>query len=129
MRLNEEIVIDNEKTFGEVKFIGAVGEVMKRVDGETTGDITSRRYNLKSSNQERVVTVYVPVAVGEKNFPPNTVVELVNPSINIIPNVQFSGVQLNWLVNVDDIKPKNVSTRDSAPKQPEKPQEHNGDKK
>ena len=58
MRLANGIVLDNEKTFGVLKFSALRHEVrVENEDGTTSDEIKRRTYDLKCSVQERMIQV------------------------------------------------------------------------
>lgn len=80
MRLANGIVLDNEKTFGVLKFSALRHEVrVENEDGTTSEEIKRRTYDLKCSVQERMIQVSISADVPVKDFPYNAEVELVNP--------------------------------------------------
>jgi len=104
MRLAEGIVVDNEKTFGTLKFSALRREVFERTnDGEITDQVKERTYDLKSSGQERMIQVSVPAAVELKEFNYNEEVRLVEPVIDTVANANFRGADVDWYIKCADI--------------------------
>lgn len=104
MRLAEGIVVDNEKTFGTLKFSALRREVFERTnDGEITDQVKERTYDLKSSGQERMIQVSVPAAVELKEFSYNEEVRLVEPVIDTVANANFRGADVDWYIKCADI--------------------------
>lgn len=104
MRLAEGIVVDNEKTFGTLKFSALRREVFERAnDGEITDQVKERTYDLKSSGQERMIQVSVPAAVELKEFNYNEEVRLVEPVIDTVANANFRGADVDWYIKCADI--------------------------
>lgn len=104
MRLAEGIVLNQEKTFGEMKFSALRREVYGRDEnGESNGVVERRVYDLKSKVQEQMIQVSVPAEVALKEFPYNAVVELVNPEINSIANARGRNADTNWYLVAEDI--------------------------
>ena len=61
MRLKEGIVVDEVKTFGNLKFSGLRREVYERdEEGNSTGVLIKRTYDLKSEAQGRMIQVSLP---------------------------------------------------------------------
>lgn len=104
MRLAEGIVVDNEKTFGTLKFSALRREVFERTnDGEITDQVKERTYDLKSSGQERMIQVSVPAAVELKEFNYNEEVHLVEPVIDTVANANFRGADVDWYIKCADL--------------------------
>lgn len=104
MRLAEGIVLNQEKTFGEMKFSALRREVYGRDEnGESNGIVEKRVYDLKSKVQEQMIQVSIPAEVDLKEFPYNAVVELVEPKINSIANVRGRNADTSWYLTAEDI--------------------------
>lgn len=107
MRLAEGIVLNQELTFGELKYSALRRESFgKDEDGNSNGVVERRVYDLKSRTQEQMIQVSVPASVAAKDFPYNTVVELVNPKISTIANARGRNADANWYLTADDIVKK-----------------------
>ena len=111
MRLANGIVLDNEKTFGVLKFSALRHEVrVENEDGTTSEEIKRRTYDLKCSVQERMIQVSISADVPVKDFPYNAEVELVNPVADTVANANFRGTTIDWYIKADDIVLKNKKT-------------------
>ena len=127
MRLANGIVLDNEKTFGVLKFSALRHEVrVENEDGTTSDEIKRRTYDLKCSVQERMIQVTIPADVSVKDYPYNVEVELINPVADTVANANFRGTMVDWYIKADDIVLKNKgdqagNTQNHAPQgQPKK---------
>ena len=108
MRLANGIVLDNEKTFGVLKFSALRHEVRaENEDGTTSEEIKRRTYDLKCSVQERMIQVSIPADVPVKDFPYNEEVKLINPVADTVANANFRGTTVDWYIKADDIVLKN----------------------
>lgn len=104
MRLAEGIVVDNKKTFGNLKFSALRREVFERgADGEVTEVVKERTYDLKSSGQQQMIQVSVPSTVSLKEFSYNEEVVLVDPVIDTVANANFRGADVDWYIKCADI--------------------------
>lgn len=104
MRLAEGIVVDNQKTFGTLKFSALRREVFERgEDGEVTEQVKERTYDLKSSGQKQMIQVSVPATVPLKEFAYNEEVLLVDPIIDTVANATFRGADVDWYIKCADI--------------------------
>lgn len=80
MRLANGIVIDKEKTFGQLKFSALRREVhVQNEDGTISEEIKERTYDLKCREQGRMIQVSVPANIPLRDFEYNAEVELINP--------------------------------------------------
>lgn len=94
MRLAAGIFVDNEKTFGELKF-AAMRRVRFKNDenGVQTTEVTGRTYDLRCKAQGETIQVTLPAGVEEKAFEYGALVELVDPEIQSIAD--RSGVNIH----------------------------------
>ncbi|MCP0887348.1 YdcP family protein [Ligilactobacillus sp. WILCCON 0076] len=104
LKLRNGIVIDEEKSLGKLKFLDKKApSLVLGEDGEPTGEIKDRRYDILSKLQHDSFTVILPAETEEKNFPFNSTVKLINPVVEnyAIPNGRYvdSGIR----VTADDI--------------------------
>lgn len=105
MRLAEGIVIENEETFGVLKFSALRREVkVVNEEGVVTEEIKERTYDLKSKGQGRMIQVSIPAKVGDKKFDYNAEVELVNPVADTVATATFQGADVDWYIKADDIR-------------------------
>lgn len=64
-----KLYVDVAKTFGTLLFMGFDSEGQRRDEnGQLTGEIINRRYNMFSSRQGEIIRVAIPPEVGEKDF-------------------------------------------------------------
>ena len=104
MKLEAGLHIDYTETFGELRFWGLRRERQVYDDeNNQTGEIDRRTYNLVSKAQQDMIPVILPGHVPVRNFPQDTVVELVNPVINSGANRNFRGADVFWWITADDI--------------------------
>lgn len=120
MRLAEGIIINQEKTFGTLKFSALRREVRKQnEDGTFSTEIKERTYNLKSSIQGRMIQVSIPADVPLKEFSYDAEVELVQPTVDTVANYVFrEGTTVSWFIKAEDLILKKNST---VSQQQEKP--------
>lgn len=108
MRLENGIVIDKEKTFGQLKFSALRREVrVQNEDGTVSDEIKERTYDLKCRTQGRMIQVSLPASVPLKEFDYNAEVELINPIADTVSNATFQGADVDWYIKADDIVLKN----------------------
>ena len=123
MRLANGIVLDNEKTFGVLKFSALRHEVrVENEDGTIIDEIKRRTYDLKCSVQERMIQVSIPADVPVKDFPYNAEVELINPVADTVANANFRGADVDWYIKADDIILKNKGNQPAGNPQNNAPQ-------
>ena len=121
MRLAQGIVIDKEKTFGQLKFSALRREVfLQNEDGSVSSEVKERTYDLKSREQGRMIQVSIPASVPLKDFDYNAEVDIINPIANTVANATFRGADVDWYIKADDIvlKGKPSPTMNNAPKAP-----------
>lgn len=108
MRLANGIVIEKEKTFGQLKFSALRREVhIQNDDGTMSDEIKERTYDLKCREQGRMIQVSIPASVPLKEYEYNAEVELVNPVADTVANATFQGADVDWFIKADDIIPQN----------------------
>ena len=94
MRFSEGLFIDTEKTLGELKFAALRREnYAQDEEGNVTDEVTKRTYDLKCQRQGHTITVSIPPEAGEKDFPYNAAVTLVNPVVSARADATFGGRQ------------------------------------
>ncbi|EKJ3581168.1 TPA: YdcP family protein [Enterococcus faecalis] len=105
MRLAEGIIINQEKTFGTLKFSALRREVRKQnEDGTVSTEIKERTYNLKSSTQGRMIQVSIPAEVPLREFAYDAEVELVQPTVDTVANYVFrEGTTVSWFIKAEDL--------------------------
>lgn len=104
MRLPEGIVVDKEKTFGQLKFSAMRREVrVTNEDGTVSDTIKERTYNLKCKEQGCMIQVSIPADIPAKEYEYNAFVELVNPVVDTVANATFRGADVDWFLKADDI--------------------------
>ena len=105
MRVSEGLFIDTEKTLGELKFAALRREnYAQDEEGNVTDEVTKRTYDLKCQRQGHTITVSIPPEAGEKAFPYNATVTLVNPVVSARADATFGGrATADWYINAEDI--------------------------
>lgn len=104
MRLANGIVIEKEKTFGQLKFSALRREVhLQNEDGTVSEEIKERTYDLKCRAQGRMIQVSIPATVPLKEFDYNAEVEVINPVADTVANATFQGADVDWFIKADDI--------------------------
>lgn len=126
MRLANGIVIDGEATLGSLKFSALRREKMVNDEnGESTGEVKERTYDLRSRGQGMMIQVSIPAEVPAKDIPAGTPVILVNPVFDTVASSNYNSADVDWYIKADDIVPvgannpasKSVSAdKDSAAK-------------
>lgn len=119
MRLPEGIVLNKEKTFGQLKFSAMRREVRETNEDGTVSDIVKERtYDLKCKEQGCMIQVSIPADVPVKEYEYNAFVELVNPVVDTVANATFRGADVDWFFKADDIilKGKGQSNLNQPPK-------------
>lgn len=107
MRLAEGFVVDQEGTFGELKFSALRREVHEEDEnGVMLEEIKERTYDLKSRGQGGMIQVSIPAQAGEKTFSYNEVVELVEPRLQTVATAGFPEVEVEWYLKADDLVKK-----------------------
>jgi len=125
MKLEAGFQIDYPETFGELRFWGLRRERQVYDDeNNQTGQIDRRTYNLVSSAQQDMIAVILPGHVPVRDFPQDTVVELVNPQINSGANRNFRGADVFWWITADDIVAIKPGSPPTPP--PQKPPQGSG---
>ena len=102
MRLANGIIIDKEKTFGVLKFSALRREVhIQNEDGTVSQEIKERTYDLKCTEQGRMIQVSIPASVPLKEFDYNTEVEIINPvlHLSIYESLLFQIMDFHRLTN------------------------------
>ncbi len=104
MRLAQGIILDKEKTFGQLKFSALRREVfLQNEDGTVSTEVKERTYDLKSKEQGRMIQVSIPASVPLKEFDYNAQVEMVNPVADTVATATFRGADLDWYIKADDL--------------------------
>ena len=104
MRLPNGIVLDQEKTFGMLKFSALRREkFIREEDGSPTTEVVERTYDLKSIGQGLMIQVSIPESAGLKEFAYNQLVTLINPVIDTVAEANFRGATTSWYIKADDI--------------------------
>lgn len=120
MRLAEGFKVDNNKTFGVMKFSALHRERMKtNTDGTVSEEMKERVYDLKCQIQGCMISVGIPAEVPLKEYEYDTEVELVNPVVGTIANATYNGADIDWWVKADDIVPKGRKTMPGVQPRPE----------
>lgn len=104
MRLVNGIIIDAEKTLGSLKFSAMRREKMVRdEEGNSTGEVKERTYDLRSRGQGMMIQVSIPAEVAEKKLAAGTPVVLVNPKFDTVVSTTYNGAVVDWYIKADDI--------------------------
>lgn len=119
MRLANGIVMDKEKTLGELKFSALRREVrIQNEDGTVSDEIKERTYDLISKGQGMMIQVSIPADIPSKAFDYKSDVELVNPVADTVASATYMGADVDWYIKADDIilkrKSGNVSANDPS---------------
>ncbi len=116
MRLANGIVIEKDKTFGQLKFSALRREVhIQNDDGTVSEEIKERTYDLKCRGQGRMIQVSIPASVPLKEYDYNAEVELVNPVADTVANATFQGADVDWFIKADDIVLKHRNGQPANP--------------
>lgn len=109
MRLANGIVIEKEKTFGQLKFSALRREVhMQNEDGSMSDEIKERTYDLKCREQGRMIQVSIPASVPLREFDYNAEVVIINPVADTVANATFQGADVDWFIKAEDIVLKHI---------------------
>lgn len=110
MRLADGLIIDNERTFGVLKFSAFRRERFRQnADGTMSDEVVERVYDLKCKTQGCMIQVGIPAEIPLKEFPFNAEVVLVNPVAGTISTPTFGGnADIDWWVKADDIMLKDT---------------------
>lgn len=116
MRLPAGIVVDKEKTFGQLKFSAMRREVREQnEDGTVSDTVKERTYDLKCKEQGCMIQVSIPASVPVKDYEYNAFVELINPVVDTVANATFRGADVDWFLKADDIVLKGKSSNLNQP--------------
>lgn len=105
MRLPEGIVLDEEGTFGLLKFSAMRREVRERnEDGTVSANVTGRTYDLRSKVQGMMIQVTIPAEVPVKEFEYGSEVCLVDPTVDTVAMRTYGrNAEVGWYIKADDI--------------------------
>lgn len=105
MRLPEGIVVDAKETFGNLKFSALRREnFVQDEEGNSTGELKGRTYDLKSEAQGMMIQVTLPGEIAKKEFDYNAPVELVEPYIDTVATATYGGrANAGWYIKAEDI--------------------------
>ena len=130
MRLANGIVLDKEKTFGQLKFSALRREsFVETEDGILTEEVKSRTYDLKCRAQGQMIQVTLPATVPIKDFDYNAEVELVNPIADTVATATYNGAEVDWYIKADDIVLKGKGTQPNPQLNPQQNNIGHGEKK
>lgn len=106
MRLvQEKLVCDSKATFGDLMFMEFDSERYERdEEGNSTGVVTRRAYNLYSVRQGEIIKVFIPAEVPLKEFKEEEKVELVDVNISSIVDSGYGNKRTYYIVAGDMIK-------------------------
>ena len=110
-----------------MKFSALRREVhIQNEDGTVSQEIKERTYDLKCTEQGRMIQVSIPASVPLKEFDYNTEVEIINPVADTVATATFQGADVDWYIKADDIVLKNKNGQPAgnnhAPNNPQQPQ-------
>lgn len=104
MRLANGIMIEKEKTFGQLKFSALRREMhIQNEDGTVSDEIKERTYDFKCRGQGRKIQVSIPATLTLKEFDYNAEIELINPITDTVDNATFQGADVGRLIKANDI--------------------------
>ena len=116
MRLANGIVIEKDKTFGQLKFSALRREVhIQNDDGTVSEEIKERTYDLKCRGERHMIQVSIPASVPLKEYDYNAEVELINPLADTVANATFQGADVDWFIKADDIVLKHRNGQPASP--------------
>lgn len=106
MRLvQEKLVCDSKATFGDLMFMEFDSERFERdEEGNSTGVVTRRAYNLYSVRQGEIIKVFIPAEVPLKEFKEEEKVELVDVNISSIVDSGYGNKRTYYIVAGDMVK-------------------------
>lgn len=114
-RLPEGIIIDSEKTFGELRFAAMRREVYEtNDDGTVSNEVKERTYDLKCRVQGMDIAVSIPAGVPPLDFKYNELVKLVNPICGTVTSREAGQVRVNWYIKADNIVKADAPTAPSG---------------
>lgn len=122
MRLQDGIIVNNEHTFGVMKFSALRREKMKqKEDGSASDEVKERVYDLRCKIQGCMIQVGISPEAEEKEFSPGTEVVLVNPRVGAVATPTFgNNAEIDWYVKADDVVPYKEVKR-PVPNRPQQP--------
>lgn len=106
MRLvQEKLVCDSKATFGDLMFMEFDSERFERdEEGNSTGVVTRRAYNLYSVRQGEMIKVFIPAEVPLKEFKEEEKVELIDVNISSIVDSGYGNKRTYYIVAGDMVK-------------------------
>ena len=106
MRLvQEKLVCDSKATFGDLMFMEFDSERFERdEEGNSTGVVTRRAYNLYSVRQGEMIKVFIPAEVPLKEFKEEEKVELIDVNISSIVDSGYGNKLTYYIVAGDMVK-------------------------
>lgn len=101
-----KLFVDVPKTFGTLLFMGFDSEGQRRDEnGQLTGEIINRRYNMFSLRQGEVIRVAIPPEIGEKTFKMREEVTLIDcRSTTIVDASGYRPDGTNFIVAADIVR-------------------------
>ena len=117
MRLPAGIYLDNEETFGQLKFSALRREVyVQDAEGNPTDELKERTYDLRCRQHRCMVQVGIPGNVPEKDIEYGEEVVLINPVPGAVATVTgFNSGVADWYFKADDIVPKRALAASGQP--------------
>ena len=107
---DNKVPMEGDIDFGQLHFSALRGERMVYENGEPTGEIRHRTYDLKSRGYGGMVSIIVPPEVPLKDMPYNAEVKLINPQARVITEQNYRGADAEWAFYADDIIVLNPAT-------------------
>ena len=122
----EGILIMGESGIGKSEVALRREVHIQNEDGTVSQEIKERTYDLKCTEQGRMIQVSIPASVPLKEFDYNTEVEIINPVADTVATATFQGADVDWYIKADDIVLKNKNGQPAgnnhAPNNPQQPQ-------
>ena len=98
----KHVILNMEKTFGNLEFAGENKVEQRRINGRMT--VVSRSFNLYSDVQRADdIIVVLPASAGEKNFESEEKVKLINPKITAEGYKIGTRGFTNYILSADDM--------------------------
>ncbi|WP_233448876.1 DUF961 family protein [Paenilisteria weihenstephanensis] len=110
-------MMDADKTFGVLDFIGFDGEKM---DNKDSSKVENYRYGVGSEEHGGALVVYLPASVAKKTFAYDTQVKLVNPTVQVFATASYNDSEVITTIFADDMVPANQNTAPVTPKSDKK---------
>lgn len=96
-------VVDMEKTFGTLKFVG-MGKVTEKRNAQRRNVVVERVYNLRSTVQKGNIEVAVRGNTMPKTFKPLQPVKLLNPVLDTVGQSVAGNGYASYILSADDLE-------------------------